>query len=306
MTIVGISLAVVFGGIIAFNLIKGFMVKRLFASYQAPVTTVQETKGNPSINAVGHFVAMNSVDIHSQVTGKISKINFESGQHVAQGIPLIDMDDSIEQAQLKLSQAELALKQLNYNRQTKLRKRRTTSNFNIDEAKANVQQAQAKVEEIEAQIRQKHITAPFPGQLSVRQVNVGQYINPDQTTIVTLQSLDPLYFEFYLPEALYKKVRLNQKITLSIEELPNVLFEGRISLVNPKIEPKTHKVMIQATLSNCPAIMLKNPTQSSLVSTHQEKHGDKLIVQCNSTLNAQNKVQKYMFVPGMIASIKIN
>lgn len=310
MTIMGISLAVVFGGIIAFNLVKGFMVKRFFATYQPPAVTVssaiaQEVQWKPNINSIGNFVAINGVDVNSQATGNVTKINFESGQHVEKGTPLIDIDDSIEQAQLKFNQSELTLKQLNYKRQTDLYKKGATSNSNVDEAKANLQQAQAKVEEIEAQIRQKHIAAPFTGRLGIRQINLGQYINPGQTSIVTLQSLDPLYLEFYLPEQLYKKVHLNQKITFSVEEFPNILFEGVISAVNSKIDLNTHNVMIQATLPNCPVSILKDPSKSSFARTHKEERGNRLMVQCDSALNAQNKIQKYMFIPGMFASIEI-
>lgn len=310
MTIMGIALLVVFGGIIAFNLIKSVMIKQFFASYSPPAVTVssavaQAVDWHPTINAIGNFVAINGVDVNSEASGNVVKIDFESGQYVNKDEPLITIDDSIDQALLKFNQSELTLKELNYKRQTDLFKKGATPSSSVDEAKANLQQAQAKVEQIQAQINQKHIGAPFSGRLGIRQVNLGQYISPGQTAIVSLQSLDPLFLEFYLPEQLYKRIKPNQKITFSVEEFPNALFEGTLSAINSKIDLNTHNVLVQAKLPNCPAHAVKEPTKSSLITTRKEERGDKLIVSCSSDVNAKNKINNYVFIPGMFASIEI-
>lgn len=310
MIIMGIALLVVFGGIIAFNLIKSLMIKRFFAHYQPPAVTVssaiaQKVNWTPSISAIGNFVAINGVEVNAETSGNVVKINFESGQYVDKGAALIDIDDSVEQAVLKFNQSELVLKQLNYKRQTDLLKRGATPGSSVDEAHANLQQAEAKVEQVQAQIKQKHIEAPFAGRLGIRQINLGQYISPGQTSVVSLQSLDPLHLEFYLPEQLYKHIRLNQAITFSVEEFPNILFEGTISAINSRIDLNTHNVMVHAILPNCPVEMIKDPTKSPLVTTRKEVRGDKLIVTCNSALNEKNKVKDYIFIPGMFASIAI-
>jgi membrane fusion protein, multidrug efflux system len=310
MTIMAIALLVVFGGIIAFNLIKSVMIKQFFASYSPPAVTVssavaQSVDWHPTINAIGNFVAINGVDVNSEASGNVVKIDFESGQYVNKNEPLITIDDSIDQALLKFNQSELTLKELNYKRQTDLFKKGATPSSSVDEAKANLQQAQAKVEQIQAQINQKHIGAPFAGRLGIRQVNLGQYISPGQTAIVSLQSLDPLYLEFYLPEQLYKRIKLNQKITFSVEEFPNALFEGTLSAINSKIDLNTHNVLVQAKLPNCPAEAVKEPTTSSLITTRKEERGNKLIVSCSSELNTKNKINNFVFIPGMFASIDI-
>jgi membrane fusion protein (multidrug efflux system) len=310
MTIMGITLLVVFGGIIAFNLIKSFMIKQFFASYEPPAVTVssavaQAVDWQPTLNAIGNFVAMNGVEVNSEASGKVVKIDFESGQYVEKNAPLITMDDSVDQAMLKFNQSELTLKELNYKRQTDLAKRGATPSSSVDEAKANLQQAQAKLEQVQAQINHKHIVAPFSGRLGIRQVNLGQYVSPGQTSIVSLQSLDPLFLEFYLPEQLYKRIRLNQSIIFSVEEFPNALFEGTITAINSKIDLNTHNVLVQATLPNCPADAIKDPRQSPLVKTRQENRGNKLIITCNSELNRKNQIKNYVFIPGMFSSIDI-
>lgn len=310
LTIMGIALLVVFGGIIAFNFIKAFMIKRFFASYQPPAVAVasavaKEINWVPTLNAVGNFAALNGVDLGSQASGNVVKIDFESGQYVEKGAPLVTLDDSIDQAVLKFNQSDLALKTLNYKRQSDLFKRGATPISSVDEAKAMLDQAQAKVDQTQAQINQKHITAPFAGRLGIRQVNVGQFVNPGQTTIVSLQSLDPLYLDFYLPEQLYKKVHPNQTITFSLEQFPELLFEAKVSAINSKVDLNTHNVLVQGILANCPASAIKNPASSPLVKTRQEANNSKKIVSCNTKANAQNKVQKYAFVPGMFAAIEI-
>lgn len=310
MIIMGIALLVVFGGIIAFNLIKAFMMRRFFASYTPPAVTVssanaQKVDWYPTLNTIGNFVAINGVEVNSEASGNVVKISFDSGQYVEKNEPLIVIDDSVDQALLKFNQSDLILKQLDYKRQTDLFKKGATPSSSVDAANANLQQAEAKVEQSQAQIKQKHIGAPFAGRLGIRQVNLGQYITPGQTSIVTLQSMDPLYLEFYLPEQLYKQVRLNQKVSFYVEEYPNYLFEGVVTAINSKIDLTTHNVLVHATLPNCPVDVMKAPAKSSLVKTSKEVRGTKLIINCSSELNTKNKIKNFVFIPGMFAAVEL-
>lgn len=306
----GITLLVVFGGIIAFNLIKSFMIKRFFANYTPPAVTVssaiaKKVNWHPTLSAVGNFIAINGVEVNSEAAGNVVKISFESGDYVEKDEPLIVIDDSVDQALLKFNQSDLILKELDYKRQTDLFKRGATPSSSVDAANANLQQAQAKVEQMQAQIKQKHISAPFAGRLGIRQVNLGQYVSPGQTSIVSLQSMDPLYLEFYLPEQLYKKIHPNQKLTFSIEEYPNYLFEGTLTAINSKIDLNTHNVLIHATLPNCPVESMTNPEQSSLVKTRKEIRGNKTIITCNNESNNKNKIEQFVFIPGMFAAVEL-
>lgn len=306
----GIFLLVVFGGIIAFNVIKGMLVRHFIANYTPPAVSVSAAKAEsidwqPSINTIGNFLAINGVEVGSQASGNVVQLSFDSGQYVNKDDPLITIDDSIDQAMLKNNQAQLTLKELNYKRQTDLFKKGATPSSSVDEAKANLQQAQAMVEQIQAQIRQKHITAPFDGRVGIRQVNLGQYVKPGDTTIVSLQSLDPLYLEFYLPEQYYKKIHPNTPITFSVQEFPNALFQATITAINSKVDLTTHNVQIQAILPNCPAEAVSNPKQSPLVKTSQEPRGNRLLVSCSTETNREHKVRDFVFVPGMFASIEI-
>lgn len=310
MTIMIITLVIVFGGIIGFNLIKGFMIKRFFAHYEAPAVNVSsvvatEETWEPHLAAVGNFVSINGVDVNAQASGNVVALHFVSGQFIEKDQPLIDIDDSIEQATLKFNESDLTLRQINSQRQTDLFAHGATAKSSLDEAKAKLLQAQAQVEKIQASIRQKHITAPFTGRLGIRQVNLGQYITPGQTAIVALQSLDPLYLEFYLPEQLLKNLHINQLITFSVEQNPNVLFEGKITALNSKVDINTHNVQVQATLANCPSEALVDPSHSPLIKVKKQSNNAKPIISCDSALNAEHKIRRFSFIPGMFAAIEV-
>lgn len=297
MTIMVIALLVVFGGIIAFNLIKSIMIKRYFDHYEAPAVTVSSVTAKkqlwkPHITAVGNFVSINGVNVNSQAAGTVVAIHFNSGQYIEKDQPLIDIDDSIEAATLKFNQADLFLQDINYKRQVDLSKRGATSLSSVDESKAKLLEAQANVEKTQALIRQKHITAPFSGRVGIRQIDLGQFITPGQTSIVALQSMDPLFLEFYLPEQLLSRLKLNQNITFSVEQNPGVLFKGKITAINSKIDTNTHTIQVQATLPNCPSDINKNTKKGSVIT-------------CDSALNKKNHIEKFNFMPGMFASIEV-
>ena len=123
MTIMVITLIIVFGGLVLFNVIKGIMIKRFFEHFQAPTVTVssvvvKEKKWEPYLTAVGNFSAINGVDVNAQAMGNVVAIHFTSGQYIEKNQPLIDIDDSVDQATLKFNQADLSLQQVNYKRQT--------------------------------------------------------------------------------------------------------------------------------------------------------------------------------------------
>lgn len=305
-----LGLLIVFGGLIGFNLIKGALISHFFSNFSPPAVTVsaiyaQQRDWEPQIHAVGNFVAIHGVDVNPEASGRVSAIHFESGQYVPAFTPLIDIDDSIDQATLQANQSELALQEINYKRQVDLAKHGATSGSSVDEARAKLLQAQAGVQKTEAEIRKKHIVAPFAGQLGIRQINLGQYVTPGQTPIVSLQSMDPLYLEFYLPEQRFKDLHLNQPITFSVEQNPNVLFEGRITALNSRVDTSTHTIEVQATLANCPAKALTDPTHSSLVQIKQQPHDPNPLIVCDSARNEKNTISTFTFIPGMFADIHI-
>jgi len=311
MKIMITSLVVIFGGIIGFNLFKGYMIKQYFAHYEVPAVTVSSVTAEsqnwkPNLHAIGNFVAINGVDVNAQTSGNVVAIHFKSGEFIEKDAPLIDIDDSIEQATLQFNQSNLTLQTLNFKRQEDLFKRGATPSSNVDEARAKLMQAKANVKKTEAAIAQKHIRAPFAGHLGLRQVNLGQYISPGQTNIVTLQSMDPLHLNFYLPEQLISKVHIHQKITFTVEQNPDYIFEGEINAINAKADTNTHNIELQATLPNCPTEAFAKSTNSNLVQLIKQPHTNRKLVQCSTKSNTTNKVYDFNFLPGMFAEIAVD
>ncbi len=305
-----IALAIVFGGLILFNLAKKIFFHFFFASYQPPAVTISTTTvttktWRPEIHAVGTFKAVKGVEVSSQAAGKITTIHFESGQHVEKDQPLIDLDDSVEQANLKFNRAGLALRTVNYQRQKDLQSKHATADVNVDEAEAKLLEARANVEETEALIRQKHIQSPFSGQLGLRQIDLGEYVTPGETTIVTLQALDPLFVEFHLPEQSLTDVIVGQTITAALPQYPDTLFKGTVTAINAKADSETHNIKVQATFPNCSRESLINPTQSADITIAQPPNNPSLYIQCDTELNTQNRITSYAFIPGMFVSMII-
>ena len=305
-----IVIGVVFGGVILFNIAKKIIVNYLFATYVPPAVSVssvivKEENWHPFITTIGAFVAENGTDVTSQSPGQITKIHFKSGQLIHAGQALVDLDDTVEQADLKLNESELKLQGNEYYRQKELHKQNATSSSNLDQAENRFHQAEARVEKIKALIQQKHISAPFSGMLGIRKVNLGQYLKPGESGIVSLQSLDPIFIKFSIPEQMLNKIYLNQVINFKVEQYPGVIFKGKIKAINSKSDNATHNIEVQAKVSNCPTNELKYPNKSHLVSTKTTSSTDETIIDCSTKINRASNIDRFAFVPGMFADIKI-
>lgn len=307
-----LALLVIFGGLIVYNIIKQSVTQYYLNHYQLPAVTVSAVKviprdWHPYLASIGTFVAINGVDVNTQSAGKVTKIYFNSGEYVEKDRLLIDIDDSVEQALLKFHQANLVLQQANYQRQTDLIKRNATAVSTVDEARAKMLQAQANVENTQATIDLKHIKAPFAGQLGIRQIDLGQYIQPGTTSIVSLQSLDPIYLNFYMPEQTINSIKIGQNIRFSVEQNPGLYFTGKITAINSKIDEKTHNIQVQATVENC----ARHPEQNEESLKHQEwsrnarQDSETNTIPCSTEDNQKQHIQQFNFIPGMFAHIEV-
>lgn len=249
-----IFLLVVFGGVFGWDMLRSYFMQQYFAHYQPPpasVSTViaKKTTFNDSLKSVGTLVAVNGVSLSPQVAGIITQIHFKSGQMVQKGELLVKLDDSIEQAELKNSEAALKLAQLDFKRNQDLLKKNAASQSEFDKAQATLSQDQASVEKIKAMIAQKNIVAPFSGRIGVREVNLGQYVSAG-TSMVTLQAMNPIFINFYLPEQDLPKLTLGQKVIAKVDTYPSKAFAGKISAINSEVNTSTHNVLVQATFQN--------------------------------------------------------
>jgi membrane fusion protein, multidrug efflux system len=254
-----VSIAV-FGIIIivsALGAVKGLQIKRMIAhgeSFVPPpqtvtVAQVNRTAWEETIQAVGTLEAVMGVVTTAELSGKVMHIAFESGTHVNAGQLLLQQDVSIETAQLKVATSERDLARKDLMRAQTLFERKVVPVSRMDELRSRLEQATARVELIRANMAKKTIRAPFIGRLGIRQVNLGEVITSGQP-IVSLQSLDPIYVNFQLPQQYLPILEKNLSVRVRSDALGDHMLMGKISALDPEVNSATRNVKIQATLPN--------------------------------------------------------
>ncbi|MEJ2453287.1 MAG: efflux RND transporter periplasmic adaptor subunit [Candidatus Thiodiazotropha sp.] len=202
-----------------------------------------------TISATGSLVAVQGVTVAAELGGKIVQIAFESGDRVKAGDLLLRIDVSAEEAQLRSAEAAAKLAKINLVRNRDLRANKTVSQADLDTAEANYKQATAQVDNVRAAIAKKTLRAPFAGQLGLRQVNLGQIVEQG-TPIVTLQTIDPIYVDFSLPQQRFSLLSPGTEVRVTTDAAPEHTFAGKIIAVNPEIDQLTRSVRVRATLTN--------------------------------------------------------
>lgn len=216
-----------------------------------PVTATQakaDSWGN-SLTATGTFVAVQGVTVAAEMPGKVVKIAFEPGAVVKAGDLLVQLDTTTEQAQLVAAEANAALARANLARARDLRQSNTNSPAELDAADAQAKHALAQADSIRTIIAKKTIRAPFAGRLGLRVVNLGQILR-EGDAITTLQTLDPIYVNFSLPQQRLAQLTTGSSVRVTTDAAPGETFEGRISAISPEVDVATRNIRVQATLPN--------------------------------------------------------
>lgn len=215
------------------------------------VTTevVRSASWESRLTAVGSLEAVQGVTVESELNGKVAKIAFESGQKVKTGDLLVQQDTSTEEAQLRAAEAQVVLTKLNLERADELLEEDVIAQSAHDQAVSDFKQAVAQADNIRTIIEKKTIRAPFSGRLGIRLINLGQNLNESQE-IVSLQSLDPIFANFLLPQQQLAVIREGMTIRVTTDVLSAEPIEGRITAINSEVEAATRNIRIQATVSN--------------------------------------------------------
>ena len=243
--------------IAAIGLFKFFQVRAAIAqqsSFQPPpeaVTTLvaKQEDWPQTLSAIGSVVAVQGVMVSADLPGIVEKIAFESGSQVRKGDLLVQLDTSQERAQLAAADSERKLAAVNLERMRGLRQKGVTSAAEYDRMQAESQQSSARSGEIRATIERKRIRAPFAGVLGIRQVNLGQYLNPGDP-IVQLQTLDPIYVNFSVPQQEVLNLPVGADVTITAEALENIEATGKITAVDSVVDEATRNIQAQATFAN--------------------------------------------------------
>ena len=223
-------------------------------SFQPPpeaITTVvaKEDIWPSTESVVGTMAAVHGVTVSADLPGTVSRISFDSGRTVQEGEVLVELDTRQERAQLNAMEAQRDLAKINYARMQELHSQGVISRMDFDKATADQKQTEANVNEIRATIARKTIRAPFTGILGIRQVDLGQYLSAGMP-IVPLQSLNPIYVNFSVPQQTLGQLKVGQTVHLTTDGLAAVEFTGRINALDSVVDSATRNVQVQATVSN--------------------------------------------------------
>lgn len=245
-----ILLGIVFGSI--------FQIKsKQFAGGPMPVfppetvtsAEAQSMKWESVIPAYGSLVANQGVHLAGELPGIVTAIYFDSGKEVQEGDLLLELDTSVESAQLAAAEAAAGLAQLNLNRARDLRQKLTISQAELDSAEASANESAANVASLKATIARKSIRAPFSGVLGIRHIDLGDYLSPGQR-IATLQALETVNLEFTLPQNRLGQVVTGQELRIFVDAFPGEFFPGKVLAIDPEIEEATRSFRIEAEIPN--------------------------------------------------------
>lgn len=246
-------LIVIFGGIFGW---KAYSDAQMTAAMSRPPppavvasAVVKMESWQPYLQAVGSVTATQGIFVTTEVAGQVREILAKSGQMVETGDILLRLDDSVDEADLNGLIAQRTLTSLQFERARKLLRDKSISHSDYDTSRANLDSAEAAVAVKRALINQKTISAPFSGQLGIADINLGQYLSPGDS-IVSLQSLDPVFVDYSLPERHLASVRVGQRVDVQVQAWPDRRFKGVISAINPGIDPGTRTLRLRATLDN--------------------------------------------------------
>jgi membrane fusion protein (multidrug efflux system) len=245
---------VVLAAIAGWHAFVGKMIKQGMAqAFSAPAAVATAKAVTSSwqahTQAVGSLRAVRGADLGAQLAGVVAQINFKSGSEVQKGDVLLRLrpnDDPAKLAQLKAS-ATLAAQTLR--RDQEQLAAQAISQATVDTDVANLASANAQVAQQEALIEEKVVRAPFAGRLGIRQIDEGQYLSAG-TTVVTLQELDPIYLDFYLPQQELAKIQLGQTVSATVDAYPGVSFPGVIASINSKVDTTSRNVQVRGSFPN--------------------------------------------------------
>lgn len=254
LIIMVLLVAIVLGGIFGWQAFIGSMTKKYMAgAASAPQTvstvTAITTTWQAQIHAVGSLRAVRGADLSAQASGVVDDIEFESGNEVPAGKMLLRLRPNDDFAKLQELEAAAELAAQTYKRDQEQFAAQAISQATLDTDVSTLKSARAQVAAQQALIEEKMVKAPFAGRLGIRQVDLGQYLTAG-TTVVTLQALDPILIDFYVPQQALRHVKIGQAVTANVDAYPGVSFKGVVESINSKIDSASRNVQVRASFRN--------------------------------------------------------
>ena len=254
MFIMLLCLVVIFGSIIAFKLFVNQMIQQALVENASPIIPVSVMKvghalWQQNLTASGSLRAIQGVNVTTELPGMVQRIYFTPGDFVKENDLLVQLNADTEIGQLASLEAQAALAQITLERDKKQFAIQAVSKQTLDADMQNLKSAQGQVFQQKATVAKKSIHAPFSGRVGINNINLGQFLNPGDT-VTSLQTLDPIYADFYMPQQTLSILKVGMPVTVITDTYPNKKFQGKITTINPNVQNNTRNVIVEATLEN--------------------------------------------------------
>jgi membrane fusion protein (multidrug efflux system) len=254
LVILGLAVLVILGGIFAWQEFKGNMIKKYMGAAASAPQTVSTaiatiTRWQAHTQAIGSLRAVRGADLALQTSGVVDQIDFQSGTEVAAGSVLLKLKPYDDPAKLAQLEAAAILAEQTYKRDQEQFAAQAISQAVLDSDVSTLKSARAQVAAQQALIDEKSVKAPFAGKLGIRQIDEGQYLAAG-TTVVTLQALDPILIDFYVPQQELARITVGQAAAATVDTYPGVHFAGTISSINSKVDLASRNVQVRASFGN--------------------------------------------------------
>jgi len=253
MRVMLICVSILFGVIFLYKVLISYIIKRNMAN-QSKVITVSTMKASlatwqPHLSATGSLRAIRGVNVTTELAGMVQTIYFTPGATVNEGDVLVQLNADNDIALLHSEEANAELANVTYQRDKAQYAIRAVSKQVVDNDAANLKSLRAQVAQQAAIVAKKTIRAPFNGRLGINNINPGEYVNPGNA-IVMLQTLDPIYVDFYLPQQALGQIKVGMLVNVKSDTFPGQIFKGKITTINPAVDVSTRNVEVEATIAN--------------------------------------------------------
>jgi len=260
MTIMLIAVFGLIGVVVGWNLLTAAMMQKSLGTGGMPPATVSTTTAHAqdwqeTMDAVGSLRAVRGVDVSTEIAGLVRRLNFASGADVAPGAVLVELNSDAERAQVEALKVALELAQTTLKRDREQLTVQAVSQATIDNDEADLRSKKAQLSQMQATLEKKTILAPFAGRLGISTVAPGQYLNAGDK-IVSLQAINPIYLDFYLPQQQVSRIMRGQPVAVTTDAWPGREFPGKISALNSMVDTATRNIQIEATIANADRALL--------------------------------------------------
>src|SRR5688572_3122717 len=253
--IIGLIFGLLIGGLAFFQFIfLPQMISQAILGAPPPVETISAEPARverwaPFVKAIGTVEAVNGIDVASKASGIVRKFFFDSGEQVAEDAPLVHLDDDAEQADLRNLQASLKNAEQELQRNRKLAQQGISPQRELQAAEARRAELLAQIDRVKAVIEDKTMKAPWAGRLGIRRVDEGAFVQAGQA-LVWLQTVDPVYVDFTVPEEDYARIKPGQVVDTTYRAYPGEVFRGKVDVIDAKLDAATRTIAVRAVLPN--------------------------------------------------------